>query len=310
MDRSELERIVVRGLSASPKTLPPKIFYDLEGSRLFDRICELPEYYLTRAETEILERQGDAIAAAIGPGAVVVELGSGSSTKTRLLLRALERPLRYVPLDISAEHLEHSCASLRAEHPELDVRPVVHDYARGLPELGAIREGRGGRTVVFFSGSTIGNFEPEERHAFLVAIGKLAGKGGLALIGADLVKDPAVLEAAYDDASGVTAEFNKNVLARINRELDADFDLARFVHRAPWQPRERRIEMRLVSTRPQRVRVGAHEFALDAGEALVTEHCYKFTREGFAEMLERAGITPRAVWCDEAARFSLHLGAV
>jgi dimethylhistidine N-methyltransferase len=299
--RDEFLRDLQVALSEPPHAISPKYFYDAAGSRLFDRITELPEYYPTRTERAILETHARAIAQVAGEGAELVEFGAGSCEKVRLLLDAL-RPRRYVPVDISTEHLVEAAVGLRAAHPWLDVLPVVGDYTAAL-ELPAPAVGT--RRIGFFPGSTIGNFTPQQAVQFLRTAARLLRGGGL-LIGADLVKDPAVLHAAYNDAQGVTAAFNLNLLARANRELGADFDLDAFWHGAFFNAAQRRIEMHLVSRRAQRVRVGGRSFELGEGFSLHTENSYKFTIDGLRALAATAGFRPGPVWTDEQRRFSVH----
>ena len=301
--RHPLALALLDGLRRTPRSVPPKFFYDAEGSALFDRICELPEYYPTRTEIALLARHGREMAECIGAGADLVEYGAGSLRKVRLLLDALHRPARYVPIDLSAEHLLQHARQLAADHPGLRVEPLVADFSAelALPELppGARRR------VGFFPGSSIGNFTPAEALAFLKqAAVSLAG--GDLLIGVDLVKDPAVLHRAYNDAAGVTAAFNKNLLARANRELDCEFDLASFDHYAFYEPREQRIEMHLISRRRQAVVVCGERFAFDEGQTLHTENSCKYTVDGFRHLARTAGFEPQAVWTDEARLFSVH----
>jgi dimethylhistidine N-methyltransferase len=300
--RDELLHDVLRGLSQAHKHLPCKYFYDEEGSRLFDRICELPEYYPTRTEAAILRRHGREIAELLGPRCALIEYGSGSSLKTRLLLDQVPRAAAYVPVDISGEHLARSARALEARYPGLRVLPVCADFTRplALPPLPPHD-----RRAVYFSGSTIGNFGPPEAVGLLAGIARLAGPGGGLLIGVDLKKDVRVLEAAYNDAAGVTAAFNLNLLARINRELGADFDLGRFRHRARYNAREGRIEMYLFSLVRQVVRVGPVAFSFEAGEAVCTEHSYKYDLEGFAQLAGAAGLEVAGVWMDEGRLFSV-----
>jgi dimethylhistidine N-methyltransferase len=290
-----------RALAAPPHAISPKYFYDAQGSLLFDRICELPEYYPTRTERSILSTHAEDIAREIGTGCDLVEFGAGSCSKVRLLLGAL-RPRRYLPIDISAEHLEQSAAQLEREHPGLLVVPVAGDYTASvhLPPrlLGAPRVG-------FFPGSTIGNFTPAEALQFLRMAARQLRGGGL-LLGADLVKDPAVLHAAYNDSQGVTAAFNLNLLARANRELGADFDLEGFWHGAFYNSAEARIEMHLVSRRQQRVSLDGECYELGEGLALHTENSYKFTIAGLRRLAEQAGFRPQAVWTDPKRLFSVH----
>jgi len=297
---------VVAGLSASPKTLPCKFLYDAEGSRLFDRICELPEYYPTRTEIALLTARAGEIAALAGPGAALVEFGSGAGVKIRLLLAALRDPALYVPVDISRGHLAAAADSLAEDFPDLPIAPVCADYTApfALPSLPGSRPRR---RVGFFPGSTIGNFTPAEATAFLRGAARLLGPGSLMVVGADLPKDPGVLVPAYDDAAGVTAAFNLNLLCRINRELSADFDLSAFRHEARWNPTESRMEMHLVSRQPQEVQLGAHYFRFAAGESIHTENSYKYGLEAFAGLAGQAGYRTVQVWTDPACLFSMHV---
>ena len=289
-------------LAARPRSISPKYFYDAEGSRLFDRICELPEYYPTRTEIGILERSVAEMAALAGPQAEIVEFGAGSLRKVRLLLQAFEAPARYVPIDISGEHLRDAAAILRREFPGLDVQPVVADYTQPVDLPAAT--GRGHR-IGFFPGSTIGNFTPEEALHFLEGAARML-RGGALVLGADLVKDPHVLHAAYNDAQGVTAAFNLNLLARANRELGANFQPARFAHYAFYNAPLQRIEMHLVSRERQVVTVGGERFTFEEGEALHTENSCKFTVDGLRALAVRAGFRPGPVWTDPARLFSVH----
>lgn len=303
---SAFGRDLVAGLSERPRCVAPKYFYDAAGSALFDRICELPEYYPTRTELAILERNAPAIAKHIGSRADIVEFGAGSLSKIRLLLDAFEPsrvPRRFFPIDISAEHLEVAAHRLRADYPWLHVHPIAADYMRegALGELEAVSD----RRVGFFPGSTIGNLDPDEARAFLRQAARLLEGGGL-VIGVDLVKDPEVLHRAYNDRQGVTAAFNLNLLRRANEELGADFDLSQFAHYAFYEPRRQRIEMHLVSRCAQTVRVAGHTFAFDQGESIHTENSHKFTIEGFRTLAVSAGFEPGPVWTDEARLFSVH----
>jgi dimethylhistidine N-methyltransferase len=296
---------VVAGLSASPKRLPCKLLYDERGSQLFDEICWLEEYYPTRTEVSILREHGPDMARLLGPRRLIVEYGSGSGLKTRMLLDALEDPAGYVPIDISREALLDSCEHLRVRYPDLAIVPVCADYTsefRLPPE-----EMPRGRKAVFFPGSTIGNFERDEALAFLRRIARVVGPGGALLIGVDVKKDPAVLQRAYDDARGVTAAFNLNLLTRMNRELEADFDLSTFAHRAVYDERRGRIEMHLVSRRPQTVHVNGDSFSFDEGETIWTENSYKYALDEFRDLANEAGFDVTRVWQDEKRLFSVQL---
>lgn len=295
-------RDALAGLRQRQKTLPCKYLYDAEGSALFDAITGLDAYYPTRAEIEILETHGGEMAAAIGPHARIVEYGSGSSTKTTLLLDQLDAPAAYVPIDISEGHLMDAAERLRLRYPDLHVAPVHADYTAPfrLPDT------PGRRTVVFFPGSTIGNFEPGEAQQFLTDMARVAGPGGGLLVGVDLRKEAAVLERAYDDEEGVTARFNLNLLARMNRELDATFDLAQFEHRAVWIEQLGRVEMHLVSRMDQTVEVAGQSISFLAGETIHTENSYKYTPQGFTQLAAAAGFDARRCWTDREGRFSLH----
>jgi L-histidine N-alpha-methyltransferase len=301
--RARLLDELLRGLSESPKRIASMHLYDERGSRLFERICTLPEYYLTRVETALLERHGAEIARRLGPDVLLVELGSGASRKTRLLFDRLERPAGYVPVDISREPLIAASRAMSEAYPGLEVLPVCADFTEPFAVPRPARAPA--RTAVFFPGSTIGNFDREPALELLREIRRTAGTGGALLIGIDLEKDPAVLERAYDDAQGVTAAFDLNLLRRINREFGADFDLSAFRHRAPWVEAERRIEMHLVSRRAQTVHLGGREIEIAAGEPIVTEHCHKYTVEGFAASAARAGWEIEAAWTDAAFPFAV-----
>jgi dimethylhistidine N-methyltransferase len=300
--RDDFRSQVGVGLGQKRKTLPCKFFYDQRGSQLFDQICELPEYYLTRAELEILLAHAPAMAAALGPQCRVIEYGSGSSLKTRLLLDALHEPGAYVPLDISREHLLDAARRLSASYPNLKLLPVCADYTRpfSVPDCVGAR-----RTVVYFPGSTIGNFEPYDARAFLRAAANRCGPGGGLLIGVDLKKDPAVLHAAYNDAAGMTAAFNLNLLHRINRELEGAFAVDRFAHYAFYNPRLGRIEMHLVSQARQTARAGGAQFHFREGETIFTESSYKYTLNEFESLAAASGWIVRQVWTDDRKLFSV-----
>jgi dimethylhistidine N-methyltransferase len=300
---AEFGNAMLEALRSRPRSIAPKFFYDQRGASLFEQICQLEEYYLTRTEIAILRERAQHIAQVIGPRADLVEFGAGRPDKARILLSALPSPARYVPVDLSVEYVDATKQELQREYPGLAVEALAADFARPLL-LPARRAGDGNR-VGLFLGSTIGNFSPDQAHGFLSAAAAELGGGGL-LIGVDLVKDPAVLHRAYNDAQGITAAFNRNLLVRANRELGADFDPLLFDHYAPYQPREQRIEMHLVSAEHQTVRVRGQAFEFAAGESLHTENSYKYTIEGFRDLAHSAGFLPGPVWCDEQRRFSVH----
>jgi len=294
---------VLAGLRSTPKRLSPAYLYDRHGSQLFEAICELPEYYLTRTETAILARHAAQIAACIGERALLLEPGSGSSRKTRLLLDALPDLAAYVPVDISRTHLLEAARAVQAAYPRLEVLPVCADFTQGFTVPPTRRPPS--RVVVFFPGSTLGNFDAPEAIRLLELMRRAAGPGGGLLVGIDMAKDPAILERAYNDAAGVTAAFNLNLLVRLNRELAADFDEGSFRHEAVWMPTQSRIEMHLVSARRQTVHVAGATVEFAAGERLVTEHCHKYSAESFAIQARTAGWTPRHSWRDPRDYFSV-----
>ena len=300
---------VVASLSQSPPQLPSKYFYDRRGSALFDEICEQPEYYLTRTEIDILRRRADDIADAIGPEALLVELGSGSSVKTRILLDALERPAGYVPVDISKTHLLNAAHGIAEEYPDLEVLPVCADYGQAFDVPAPERPVR--RCVAFFPGSTLGNMNPQEATRFLDRLAEMVSvrctgreRGGL-LIGVDLVKSPSILVPAYSDAAGVTAAFNFNLLDRINREAGGDFDRDGWSHSALWNADDRRMESHLVSRRRQRVTVAGRTFIFDQGDTIRTETSHKYAIDGVARLARR--FTPSRTWTDDRGWFSVQL---
>jgi L-histidine N-alpha-methyltransferase len=294
---------VTAGLSAQAKHLPAKYFYDAAGSALFEEITQLPEYYPTRTELGILQTQGAEIGALVSAGAALIEFGSGASTKIRALLDHLPDLAVYVPVDVSGEMLADEAAALGRDYPRLAVHPVVGDFTQAfaLPQ-----EASGRAKAGFFPGSTIGNFDPPQAAAFLDHARQILAPGGTLIVGVDLVKEKAVLEAAYDDAAGVTGRFNLNMLARINRELGADFDLDGFAHRAFFNDRASRIEMHLVSRRSQAVVVGGRRFSFEVGETIHTENSYKYTIAGFEDLARGAGWNSSRVWTDPAGLFSVH----
>jgi dimethylhistidine N-methyltransferase len=295
---------VVAGLSQSPKSLPCKYFYDDIGCQLFDRICELPEYYPTRTELRIMRAHAREMASLFSLGSRLVELGSGSSAKTRLLLDELPGLGWYVPVDISRHYLKRAKATLAHAYPRLAVVPVCADYM--VPFALPAETRRAPRTIIYFPGSTLGNLRPSEARRFLARLRLLAPRDGGLLIGIDLKKDVRVLQPAYDDAAGVTAAFNLNLLFRINRELGANFELDRFTHRAFYEESHGRIEMHLVSTEGQSVRVGDHTFLFAPGEAVVTEYSYKYSLDEFRALAGAAGWAVRRVWSDERNWFGVH----
>jgi dimethylhistidine N-methyltransferase len=290
---------VVAGLSARPKRLSPKYFYDEQGAQLFEEITRLPEYYPTRCELAILERHATEMAAFIPPDAALIEFGSGSTRKARMLLNVA--PITaYVPVDISSEMLLQEAAELRRDYPRLGVVPVEADFTKPFQLPGGIA---GRPHVGFFPGSTIGNFEPHMAAAFLHHAAEMLGAGATLIIGYDLVKDVRVLNAAYNDAAGVTARFNLNLLTRINRELGGTFDLEGFCHQAFYNSERRRIEMHLASRTRQKVRVAGRSFDFRGGETIHTENSYKYTPESFGAMARGAGWTPVASWSDPQGYF-------
>lgn len=297
---------VLHGLALPEKNIPSLYFYDQRGSELFEAITALPEYYPTRTEIAILETHGAEMAAALGPGVRLIELGSGAAVKTELLLTHLEQPAAYVPVEISREHLLAAAARIAADFPGLEVLPVTADFTEPFdlpePKHRAVR-----RNVAFFPGSTIGNFPRAMAADLLRATRDEVGTGGAMLIGVDLKKDHAVLERAYNDSAGVTAQFNLNLLDRLNRELGADFDLAAFRHAAVWDDALDRIEMRLISTRQQTVEIAGQSFAFATGEILVTEYSHKYSLEAFRRLAEASGFAVARVWTDAARLFSVQL---
>jgi dimethylhistidine N-methyltransferase len=295
-------------LANRPHQISPKYFYDAEGSRLFDLICELPEYYPTRTELAILTRYAREMAALMEPRAELIEFGAGSLQKAGLLLRAMRDPYRFVPVDISGDHLHASAQVLRSAlaplQPRLRITPLVADYTCKL-ELTAAERPDAGPRYGFFPGSTFGNLSPGEALRFLRRSAQLLD-GGALLLGTDLIKDPARLHAAYNDTQGVTAAFNRNLLARANRELDADFDLDGFAHCAFYNAPHHRIEMHLMAVRRQDIHLCGQAFSLREGDCLHTENSYKFTIEGVQDLAARAGFTPGPVWVDPDRLFAVH----
>lgn len=303
--RAQFARDVLAGLAQPHKSIPCTWLYDHRGSELFEQITRVPEYYPTRNETWILERCAPQIATLAGPGATVIELGSGSSRKTPLLLRALDAPAAYLPIDISAQFLAESAERLQRAFPALAVEPIVADFTQiaALPQLARHR----GRRLVFFPGSTIGNFRPDEASALLERIGQAVGDEALLVVGADATQDPAVLLPAYDDDAGVTAAFDLNLLTRINRELGADFNVSAFRHESRWNAAEQRVEMHLVSRYTQRVTLLGRSFRFAIGESIHTENSYKHGLLKFQAIARRAGWSQRQLWMDGQWRFAVHV---
>lgn len=296
---------IVEGLTAGQKSLSPKYFYDERGSELFDRICELPEYYPTRTERLIMNRHGHEIAEQVGPRAAVIEFGAGSNAKARQLLGLLESPVAYVPVEISGEYLESQCVELQSEFPDVSIKPVVADFTRPfeLPQHTVEPE----RNLVFFPGSTIGNFVRPEARELLEVMRLEAKPGGALLIGVDLVKDIETLEAAYNDSAGVTAEFNRNALRHLNSSVGTDFEIESFEHRAIYDEEYDRIEMRLISLAEQKVNLAGEQIRFAEGEHIVTEYSHKYSIDSFRELARSAGWTHQSIWTDEQQMFSVHL---
>jgi len=298
----ELDEII-DGLNQPEKMISPKYFYDERGSQLFDEITRLPEYYPTETELGIMRANIDEIVALAGKQASLIEFGSGSSLKTRVLLEHLDSLAAYVPVDISEDHLLDSATKIRAEFPGLDVLPVVADFTRPfqLPSPAVMPV----RNIVYFPGSTIGNFMHEAAHDLLEVMYHEAGEDGALLIGVDLQKDPDIIHRAYNDSAGVTAEFNLNILRHLNREFGADFDLGAYEHSAEYNEDAGRVELRLVSDHDQEFTVGDASFSIDKDEAILTEYSHKYTLEGFAAMAKEAGFRVERVWMDAERLFSV-----
>lgn len=301
-DRAEFKDAVLSGLQRTPRAIPSKFLYDARGSALFDAICELPEYYLTRTETEILEGCADDIARLAGPGCALVEFGSGSSVKSRLLLKAMYDLVAYVPIDISREHLDATAGRLRRDYPGLKVEPVCSDYM-SLDALPA--DVSAARRIGFFPGSTIGNLEPAEAHAFVRRARGLLGEGGALVLGVDLKKDGRRLHDAYNDAAGVTAQFTLNLLRRMNRELDANFDLAGFAHEAFYNPGEGRIEIYFRSVKSQTVTVAGRSIAFGEGDRVHTEYSYKYEDADIEALALSGSFTIARTWTDPLRLFAV-----
>jgi dimethylhistidine N-methyltransferase len=304
-DADELTASVIEGLRKSPKELSPVWFYDEYGSVLFDSICELPEYYLTRTELGIMEARAGEMAQLIGPQAALIEFGSGTSLKTRLLLDRLVAPVAYVPVDIAREHLIEAANSLGRDYPTLPIVPVCADFTQPfeLPRWIATAQ----RRVVYFPGSTIGNFSRDAARTLLASMRRLIGPNGAVLIGFDMKKDPQVLERAYNDSAGVTAQFNLNALRHLNSELGTNFNVDAFEHRAVWVEEQSRIEMHLVSKRDQTVTVAGTRIAIARDEHIRTEYCHKHTLDSFADLAASAHLMATRTWTDAEQKFSVQL---
>ncbi len=303
VNHEQFRRDVAHGLSGTPKRLPCKYFYDERGSQLFDEICELDEYYLTRCESEIMERYAAEMGSQIGTGVMLIEYGSGSSTKTRILLDHLEDPVAYVPVDISSDHLAKTARQLAADYPQLEVLPVCADFSKpfALPES----RRRPSHAAVYFPGSTIGNFESAESLQLLRQISDLCGTGGGLLIGIDLKKDVDVIEAAYNDPRGVTEAFNLNVLHRVNGEPDSDIPLENFEHLAAYNPQRGRVEIYLVSQVEQTLTIVGQPIHFRAGEKILTEYSHKYSIAEFAQLASAADLTLRKSWTDPKGFFAV-----
>jgi dimethylhistidine N-methyltransferase len=299
---TDMRREVLDGLMGMPRRISPKFFYDRRGSELFEAITRTPEYYPTRTELALLERHGGEMAALLGRACLLVELGSGSSRKIRLLLDALQ-PAAYMPVDISRDFLLDAAHELAADYPQIEVHATCADYSQGLelPWCPAALP-----RAAFFPGSSIGNFEPQQARCLLAHVARALGPGGHLLIGVDLQKDPAIINRAYNDAGGLTAEFNLNLLARINRELGADFNLDGFSHHAFYNSAAGRVEMHLVSLKRQQVHIDGEHIDFYRGDGIHTENSYKYTLEDFHRLAAEAGFAPVKVWTDEDNLFSVH----
>lgn len=302
-DNASFASDVIAGLTATPKHVPPKHFYDTEGSRLFEEITRTAEYYPTRSELEILRTHAASMAALIPDGATLIEFGSGALTKVRLLLDAAPQLAAYVPVDISGDFLEQQAAALRKDYPKLRIEPVAADFTKPFGMSAAIN---GTPRVGFFPGSTIGNFEPHEACTFLRNAAVILGKGATLIVGVDLVKDPDILHAAYNDKAGVTEKFNLNLLTRMNRELDGNFRLNTFEHHAFYNRERQRIEMHLASLKRQKVKVAGITADFRAGETIHTENSYKYSPESFGALARGSGWTPGMMWTDSGNNFAVH----
>ncbi len=301
--RNEFASDVLKGLSERPASILPKYFYDEKGSKLFDAITQLPEYYPTRTEIELLSKNAGQIAQHIGTGSLLVEPGGGSCAKVHILLEGL-KPRAYVPMDISKDHLQLAAEELAIAFPWLEIHAACTDFTQ---EMLLPPSAPKGTHVAFFPGSSIGNFDPDAAIVFLQAIAELVGPGGYLLIGVDLKKDKAILEAAYDDSAGITALFNLNLLSHLNHELNGDFDLSKWQHKALYNDVAGRIEMHLVSQQDQTVHINGDSFSFVKGETIHTENSYKYSSDEFITLASKAGFLSDELWIDENRLFSVHL---
>ena len=297
----DFRREVCEGLSSAPPQIPPKFFYDEEGSRLFDAITHLEAYYPTRTEIALLRQHGAEIARLLGQGTALIELGSGSDAKIRTLLDVL-KPAEYVPLDISESHLREAASGIAADYPHMQVQAVCVDYTQNfaLPPI------ESGTRVAFYPGSSVGNFEPAEVVMLLRRVAAMVGSGGRLLVGVDLEKDAARLNAAYNDEDGATARFNRNLLVRMRNELEADVDVDAFAHHAHYNAAARRVEMHLCATRPTHIALDGQAFGFAEGHCIHTENSYKYSVDAFHALATRAGFSSERVWCDDEKLFSVH----
>ncbi len=306
---SDFASDVLQGLNKRPAAIPPKYFYDARGSQLFDAITKLPEYYQTRTEIAILQDNADEIAHHVGTANLLIEPGGGSCTKVHILLEGL-RPVAYVPMDISSQHLQLATEKLATAFPWLEIHATCTDFTHSMVLPPTALENTEGTKVAFFPGSSIGNFDPGSAVEFLTSIAQLVKPEGYLLIGVDLKKDRSILHAAYNDTAGITAQFNLNLLQRINHELDADFELSHWRHKAIYNEQAGRIEMHLVSLRKQRVHIGQKHFDFAAGETIHSENSYKYSTQEFIKLAQQAGFQSIALWVDADNLFSVHLFCV
>ncbi len=310
-DRQQFLADVISGLQSTPRSVPCKYLYDARGSALFDAICRTEDYYVTRADLALHDRHLPEICDRIGPQAHIIEFGSGSGLKTRRLLERLQQPRAYTPIEISAAALEASINDLQADLPHIEIQPVQADYTNDIPDRHFQLVPPAKRRVVYFPGSTIGNFDHAEAIAFLQRMRHIAGDSGAVLIGVDLLKPESTLLHAYDDAEGITSEFNRNLLIRMQRELDARVDIDAFRHEARFNRKLSRVEMHLVATRRTNIEIDGQRFEFAPGESIHTENSYKYTIDGFRTLASEANLQSLQVWTDPEELFSMHwLGAI